>query len=485
MRSVIMEILVGLSKDEMKKIDYFIQNKYFNTDKVVERLFLYFKKNIKKRHFEGGLNDDLRLQMYNHILPNEAVSSPLNNKQKAYLTAKIALLTDLIKQFLMVEALQENEAYQYILLHKKLLKKKRFYTLEKSIRKQKKLLEQKVEKGSDYYFETTQSEQIILDFLYQQGKILKQDNLPELTFNFDAYYLIQQLEYHLTALSLMGASGNDKQYDFQRFNIILDLIRLPQYAVHPLIKSYQLAIEMIQHDSGKAYRELLDLIAENAEAIPKNTLIDFYKLAVSFCARRTKEGKEEYYRHSFEIFKMMSEKDLLLDSNFISVNFLKNIIVAACRVSEFEWAKNMLDQYQPFIRAEVREQTFHFNSAVIEFHQKNYKQVIHHCIRVHRISPTYDVNCRIIELKTYYELDEEFSEATLQRFDTTIQAVRLHKRLSTKDKKAWGNFLYAAKSLYKIKHEISKTDTTGLGEKINNFTSVNDKKWLLEKLDEF
>ncbi len=484
MRSVIMEILVGLSKDEMKKIDYFIQNKYFNTDKVVERLFLYFKKNIKKRHFEGGLNDALRLQMYNHILPNEAVTSPLNNKQKAYLTAKIALLTDVIKQFLMVEALRENETYQYILLHKKLLEKKRFYTLEKSIKKQKKALDQKPKKGSDYYFEAMQAEQVILDFLYQQGKILKQDNLPELAFNFDTYYLIQQLEYHLTTLSLMSASADKKPFDFERFNIVLSLVDLPQYAAHPLIKSYRLAIDMIQHNSGEAYRDLLDSIAENKAMIPRNNLIDFYILAASFCARRTKEGKEEYYRHSFEIFKAMVQGNLLVNNNFIQVSFLKNIISAACRVGEFEWAKNMLDQYQAFIRAEVREQTFHFNSAVIEFHQKNYKQVIHHCIRVNRINPTYDVNCRMIELKACYELDEEFSEATLQRFDTAIQAVRLHKRLSTKDKKAWGNFLYAAKSLYKIKHDISKTDTIGLGEKINSFTAVNDKKWLLEKMEE-
>lgn len=484
MKSVIIELLMNLSKDEIKKIEYFIQNKYFNTDKVVERLFLYFKKNIKKRHFEGGLNDALRLQMYNYILPNEATNIPLNDKQKAYLTAKIALLTDAIKQFLMVEALRENETYQYILLHKKLLEKKRFYTLEKSIRKQKKSLDQKPQKGSDYYFEAMQAEQVILDFLYQQGKILKQDNLPELAFNFDTYYLIQQLEYHLVTLSLISIVGNSKSYDFQRFNVISSLIQLPQYASHPLIKSYQLVIDMIQNDSQTAYNELLKWVEGNLAIIPRDNLINFYTLATNFCARRTKEGKEEYYRDSFEIYKIMAREDLLLSDNFIPISFLKNITASACRVGEFEWAKEILKEYQVYIRAEVREQTFHFNSAVIEFHQKNYKQVIHHCIRVHRINPTYDVNCRMIELKAYYELDKEYSEATLQRFDTAIQAVRLHKRLSTKDKKAWGNFLYAAKGLYKIKHDISKTDATRLGEKIEGFTAVNDKKWLLEKMGE-
>lgn len=483
MKSILIELLRGLSKDEMKKIEYFIQNKYFNTDNVVERLYAYFKKNIKRLNDEYTLNDDIRLQIYQYILPKKGSSDSLDDKQKAYLTAKIGLLTNAIKQFLAVEALQEDDTFQYILLHRKLLEKKQFYTLEKSIKKQKKALQQEQKKGSDYYFEASQAELVILDFLYQEGKIFKQDNLPELTQSFDTYYLIKQLDFHLTALSLMGASGS-KSYDFERFNIISGLTQLPQYANHPLIKSYQLAIDMLQNNNPIAYGELRTLIYDNLAIIPRNNLIDFYKLATNFCARRIKEGEDKYYRHRFEIYKIMTKEDLLMDSNFIPIGFLKNIIGAACRVGEFEWAKNMLDQYQTFIRADVREQTYHYNCAVIEFHQKNYKQAIRHCIRVHRVNPTYNINCRMIELKAYYELDEEYSEPTIQGFDTTMQTVRSHKRLSNQDKKAWGNFLNAAKGLYKIKHKAGKTTRENLQKKLDGFEAINDKGWLLEKMGE-
>lgn len=483
MKSILMELLHGLSKDEMKKIECFIQNKYFNTDNVVVELYAYLKKDIKKWNKEYILNDDAKLQIYRHILPNKTISASLNDKQKAYLTAKMSLLTTAIKQFLTIEALQEDDTFQYILLHRKLLAKKQFYTLEKSIKKQKKALERRQKKGSDYYFETSQTELIILDFLYQQGKIFKQDNLPELMESFDTYYLIKQLDFHLTALSLMGASSS-KSYNFERFDIISSLIELPQYANHPLIKSYQLAIDMMQNNSPSAYNELRALIQDNLTIIPKNNLIDFYKLATSFCARRTKEGKEEYYRHRFEMYKIMAREDLLMDNNFIPISFLKNIIGAACRVGEFDWARDVLEKYHTFIRAKVREQSYHFNCAVIEFHQKNYKQVIHHCIRVHRVNPAYDINCRMIELKAYYELDEEYSESTIQGFDTTMQTVRSQKRLSNQDKKAWGNFLNIAKGLYKIKHQSGKTTRENLQKKLDAFETINDKGWLLEKIEE-
>ncbi len=484
MKSILIELLIGLSKDEMKKFEYFIQNKYFNTDSVVVELYAYFKKNSKKLNSAYVLNDEVKLQIYQHILPKEKdISKSLNDKQKAYLTAKIGLLTNAIKQFLAVEALQEDKAFQYILLHKKLLEKRQFYTLEKSIKKQKKALLQQEERGGEYYFEALQVELVILGFLYQQGKIFKQDNLPELTQNFDTYYLIKQLDFHLTALSLIGASGS-KSYNFERFDIISNLIRLPQYANHPLIKSYQLAIDMMQNDSQVAYDELLLWIQDNLAIIPRNNLIDFYKLATSFCARRIKEGKEEYYRHRFEIYKIMAREGLLVDNNFIPISFLKNMIGSACRVGEFDWAKDMLEKYRTFIRTEVREQTYHYNCAVIEFHQKNYKQSIHHCIRVHRVNPIYNINCRMVELKAYYELDEEYSEATIQGFDTTMQTVRSHKRLSNQDKKAWGNFLNIAKGLYKIKHQSGKTTREGLQKKLAGFEMINEKGWLLEKMGE-
>lgn len=484
MKSILIELLIGLSKDEMKKFEYFVQNKYFNTDSVVVELYAYFKKNSKKLNSAYVLNDEVKLQIYQHILPKEKnISKSLNDKQKAYLTAKIGLLTTAIKQFLTVETLRENDTFQYILLHKKLLTKKQFYTLEKSIKKQKRALQQQQKKGSDYYFETSQAELVILDFLYQQGKIFKQDNLPELMQSFDTYYLIKQLDFHLAALSLMGASGS-KSYNFERFDIISSLIKLPQYANHPLIKSYQLAIDMMQNDNPSAYNELRTLIQDNLAIIPRKNLIDFYKLTTNFCNRRIKGGEEEYYRDSFEIYKIMEREDLLLSNNFIPIIFLKNIIGAACRAGEFEWAKNMLEKYRTFIRTEVREQSYHYNCAVIEFHQKNYKQTIHHCIRVHRVNPAYNINCRMIELKAYYELDEEYSEATIQSFDTTMQTVRSHKRLSGQDKKAWGNFLNIAKGLYKIKHQSGKTTREGLQKKLDAFETINDKGWLLEKIEE-
>ncbi len=478
-----MKLLFSFSRDEMKKFEYFIQSKYFNTDKIVVELYFFAKKHIKKSGDDFQLNDELKLQLYKHILPKESHITQLNNQQKNYLSAKISLLNTALKHFIAVEALKEDKAFEYILLHRKLLEKQAFDTLEKSIKKQRKTLNETSIQGSRYYFEEAHAEMTTLNFLYQNGRIGKQNNLSELILSFDTYYLIQQLNWHLTALSMMRTSAKIV-YDFERFELISQLTQLPQYVENPLIQIYQCAIDMIQHNSHEAYDNLLKLLQDHKAVIPRNDLVDFYKSATSFCARRIKEGQEAYNAKRFETHKIMEREGLLMLDNFMPITLFKNIISAGCYVKEFEWTLYVLNKYKPFVRASIRQQVYHFNRAVIEFHQRNYRQTLHHCIRVHRVSTAYDINCRIIELKAHYELDEEYSEYTMQRFDTIKQTVRSHKGLSPQDKKAWSNFLYTAKGLYKVKHCIGKTKAERLATKLENFKNINDKRWLLEKMDE-
>lgn len=483
MKPILIEILDSLSQHEIKKIKYFIQNKYFNADNAVISLYDYLKKNIKKIGHEGEFNDNTKLDIYQYITTKHKSVDALSNKQTAYLAAKMTLLTNLIRRFLAIEALEEDETFQSMLLNRKLIEKKLFRASEKSIKKQQKILAKQQPKGANYYFQESFLEMDILTSSYLRGTIIRKDNLPELTLSFDTYYLIKRLAYHLTAISLMNIS-DIKKYDTKRFNIISKLIQLPQYAGHPLIRSYQLAIDMIQNDNPLAHNKLLALLGQYAEEIPKDNLVDFYKSATSFCARRIREGKQEYHQHCFDIYKAMEINGMLKENNFIPINTLKNIITTSCHAREFEWANKTLDKYKPFIRQSVQEEVYHYNKGMITFHQKKYQQAIRHFIRVERVNTNYDINCRMLILKTYYELDSEYSERTIQEFINTKRYIQGNKSLKSPNRKAWKNFVTIITSLYNKKHKVGKTTIERLKEKLESYEAINDKRWLLEKMEE-
>ncbi len=481
MTPILIEFISHFSANELKKFDRFIESPYFNTDKSLIKLYKLLKK-----HAIGSdeLSHELRFRIYGKLFPNDHISAnQLSVKQKGVLDAIMGKLTALVKKFFTIEILEENKIYYNILLCDKLAKKRHFRSLERLLKKEQKQLENNTQEGIDFHFYAYQLEMARLNLLYQQGMIIKEDNLPELVHSFDLHYLIQKLDFQLTALSLAGVSDK-KKYDFKVFEAARPLLALEQYAAHPLVQVYTAAIQMMQTREQSSYDSLLDLLNEFEAQIPRNNLADFYKIATTFCARRIREGKPEYHRHTFDLYKIMEKKDLLREGDFIPISKLKNIISISCHVGEFEWASEVLEMCKPFIRKPVRESVYQFNLGAIAFYRKNYRQAVSYFIRVDKVDPNYDINCRMQILKSYYELDEDYDERTMQQFRSTKRFIHDNKSLKINGKQGWENFVSAAANLYKVRHQYGKITLERVQQQIDNFKSINDKRWLLEKMRE-
>jgi len=481
MTPILIEFIHNFSVNEFKKFDRFIESPYFNTDKSLIKLYKFLKKHVESVH---ELSPEFRIRIYKQLFPDDRISAnQLSIKQKGVLDATMGKLTALVKKFFAVEGLEQNKIYYNMLLCDKLSEKQHFRALERNLNKEQKELKTAQQRGIDYHFHEYQLEMARLNLLYRQGTILKADNLPELIHSFDTHYLIKKLDFQATALSFMGVSAR-KKYDFEVFDATRPLLELKQYATHPLIQVYVAAIRMMQTREEAAYDDLLGLLNEFEAQIQSNNLVDFYKIASIFCARRIREGKPEYHRHTFDLYKIMEQKNLLREGDFIPITKLKNIISISCHVGEFEWATEVLEMYKPFIRKPVRESVYQFNLGAIAFYRKNYRQAISHFIRVDKVDTNYDVNCRMQILKSYYELDEDYDERTMQQFRSTKRFIKENKSLKITGKQGWENFVSAAANLYKVRHQYGKITVERVQQQIDNFKSINDKRWLLEKMNE-
>ncbi len=485
MPPLLIELLSQFTPNELKQFDKFIQSTYFNTNKAVSTLYKSLKKYIINIR---SLDDEYLVLVYQKIFPNHNISdSQLNDKQKRLFDATMSKLMALVKRFLVVEALEEKTVYRNILLHDILLEKRQLRILEINLKREKKLFQQTEHKDTGYYLHKYRLEQHQLNLRYLQGTILQQDNLPELMESFDMYYLTQQLDFQLTAITMLGAS-NLKKYDDLPLNSISGLLEVPQYAEHPSIRTYQVTIDMLTNDDPQkqeaAYGQLLQLLDQFGAYFSTERLNGFYRTATIFCAQRIRAGEGIYYKKMFDVYKIMEMKDLFKINNAIPIGTLKNIIAISCHAGEYEWATEKLEMYRPFIRKSVRKQVYHFNMGVIDFYQKNYKQAISHFIRVDKIDLNYDINCRVLILKSYYELDDDYDERTMQQFRSAKRFIHANKSLKINNKQGWENFITAASNLYKVRHRYGKTRLETVQKQIDNFKSINDKRWLLEKIKE-
>jgi len=389
-------------------------------------------------------------------------------------------LTRLAERFLIIEALEENKAYRSDLMCQKLLEKKQYLLFNRTVKKEKKDLTEQLYEDPAYHNRHYKLAENVIRYLVQTGEIYRKDNLPEILYHLDVRHFLEKLSLYITMLSKKGKSA--ETYDTSSMEITLQLLDLPQYAKHPLLQVYKATIHLIKTQNEAAYRTLSDVLEQNLSFIPKANLHLFYATLTNFCIRQINKGQLGY-RDLFELYQTIESKNLLIEGNFVSSVNLKSAIICACRINEFDWAKEIIEKYKSLIIKPIQKSVYHFNLGVIAFYQNDYPTALHHFIRVDDVSTDYDINCRIMLMKSHYETDEDYDERTVQIFRSAEKFFKENKHLSPTRKRSYRNFVRILIYIYKFRHLSTKMTLESIKERLEKQDVNSDRNWLLEKIE--
>lgn len=474
-------LLATFSKKEIENLTALISCHYFNTDKHVIKLLEVLKKTVlhKQTHTER-VECSVFQKVFNE-LPRP--KHTLDIKQKRLLNVKMNALLRLAEQFLSIEAIRTNDIHKCELLYPTLINRDQYLLFNRHITKDKKQLNKKVVKGREEYLQSQRIEETILDYLNRTERLIKEDNLSDLTYNLDLSYLLNRLNIHVIALSRKRISPK-KENDFSSIEKLNELMELSQYAKHPLIILYRSSIQLIETQDDEAYSCLVDLLEEYSDITPREMLKIFFEVAINFCVAKIWTDREHYLQKMFNLYNAMHLKNLLIENGFIAVNWLKNMIGVGCFAREFEWAEKMIQYYRPYINKEVRDSVCHFNYGAIAFHQKDYETAHSKFILVDKVNLNYDINARVLILKCLYEMEKEYNEYTMTAFRSIDSFFKLNKELPQNSKKGYQNFIKTLRALYRIRYGVGSRTREWVKEQLKRQTVNSDKNWLLEKIEE-
>lgn len=475
------ELLSTFSEKELKGLKEILSCRYFNTDvHVIKLLEILRKRILNKRIFSS----DLQLDVYQRVFADlPKPKGGLNKNQKSLLNAKLNALTRLAEQFLVCEVLKKDEVHKSELLYPELLERKQLMLFNRHINKNKKQLHDLSAKDVLQYEQLYKIENNILSSIYRNGQLLAKDNVSDANRSLDIYYLLNKLSLHTTAVSLLQSSDK-KTYDFSSMEAANRLLDISEYAQHPLIMLYQANIKLSETQDNEVYNNLLNLLDKYVEVVPVHLLRSYYFLAINYCISKVWTDRLKYTKEIFDLFVIMHNRNLLIDSNFISVSAFKHLITVSCQVGEFEWAENIIEYYRPFVRKEVRASVCHFLYGVIAFYRKNYETAHDNFIQVDKVNLIYDINTRVLVLKCLYEKEKAYNEYTMTAFRSAESFFKLNKQLPKKNKKGYVNFIKILMTLYRIRHhEKSRTLEWAAGQ-LEQQEFNSDKRWLLEKIEE-
>jgi len=473
----VIELLKNLSKKEQSGLKAFAACAFFNQDGKVSTLLNTFLNFINSNII---VDECVLLSLHSEL--SEVSAKKSNLARRSYIYAKMSLLLKLTQQFVTIIALQKCEKTKADLLQQQLLERKQYRTYKKFIKSQKNTLKATLKDAEHYEYQYI-IENSALSYAQHSGNLAKQNNIGIVKDSLTQYYLLQQMDFYLVELSF-AESSIAHQINTSTFDAIQPLLNLPQFSGHPLFKVYLSVIKMLKEKTKDAFFQLQSDLESYYSEIPIGSLKNFYNSMCNFCSFQFRNGKIEFIRYQFDIYKIMEEKNLLFTDDQIHISNLHNIITVSCNVNKFDWATKMLDKYYAFLPIHLCDAVKNYHQGAIAYYKKDYQLAIDYLLPLPTINLSHDVNRRSIMIKAFYELNVDYKETTHTLFRSFEKYVGEQKKLSKKSKISFKNFIRTLINLYRIKHQATKMQLPNVKQKLLAQQLNSNKSWLLEKVKE-
>jgi hypothetical protein len=451
--SKLIEILSSFSNDEMFEFRKFMGDLFRNKESASLKLFQLLEKSHPKFN---------EIDIQKKVLFKKIYKGELYNENK--ISKLMSELVKLVDQFI-VERLSPVD-----LLNEKLILLRFYYNknLTKIFESLKRdfleLLETSFEGARKSYHLYQYEELVVSGELKINNRIANYDGVYRQLHDF---YNAEKLRWENLALINLHP------------NLILEEPKSTYYSIH-----YNLN-KLLKSNSEEDFLQLFEAMGTFKGKIIEEELSEILNILLNFTIQKLAEGKINYYKHSAAIFEEMMLANVFVSiDGLIKMSSYKNYITVLIRLGELEKATQFLEEYKIYLAPEIREETYLFNKALLQFEKGDFYLVLDILNKIKLNDIFYKINQKRLMIKTFYEL---------QKTNTTYFDI-LYNQLN-----AFKKYIYTEKSLPEINIEmhknfikvlfkmmgISKGENKKLDllvSEIEKVISIAEKNWLLDKI---
>lgn len=458
--------LLGLLKTfdatQWNRFIAFVGSPYFNKKEVLDRLARYLRHKLLKT--KG-------VQLQKKAVHSELFTGqPYDDKAIRYLLSELLKLAE---EFLVVEnKRQDSVGYQLDLvdcfqergLHKH---------YQQAIKKAKSALEKESTKGVHFYQQALRLAETEETYFTAQ-RIRKFDqSIQEASDYLDAFYYFKKLRVCCGMLDrqlLLQAS-----YQLNLTDELLLHIEANNFFQQDLIRYYYLVLLALRDEQNESYfYELKKVLEEVNPDIPPVPLQEIYIFGINYCARKIRQGKEQFVQEALDLYLKGIERKVLLDKEELSPWTFTNVVKLALRLKQYDWIEGFIPQYAPMLPEPFRVNALHYNLAELFYYTKDYDRAQENLMQVQLSDLNYHVGSRVMLAKIYYETKEE--NALLSLLASFSVFLKRNKQISQELKRTYLNFCDLLYQILKRKPKIIE----GLPERIGQTQFLTDRTWLLQ-----
>jgi hypothetical protein len=203
----------------------------------------------------------------------------------------------------------------------------------------------------------------------------------------------------------------------------------------------------------------------------------------NYCTDKIRNGKENYFDVLFGINKTrLSKKLAFIETNILRKTLYIQMITTALEVNQTEWAKHFIEKYTGNLKKEFHKSMGSLAKALLNFKIKDYKKVLDYLINVEFIDVRDKIHVKTLLAKTYFETNE--TDSLLHHIDSAKHFISNNKSVSEDVRVSYGSFFNFLTNIISAKENGDRFSVQKLKNEVKACTELNNKKWLLEKIEE-
>lgn len=271
-------------------------------------------------------------------------------------------------------------------------------------------------------------------------------------------------------------------FDMGLLDEVLDFIQrrpelLKQAAVAVYYYGYQ---TIIKPDDESCFQDLRRCLSEVKTLFPVEELRDIHLMAINYCIYRINRREERYLREVFELYVSGLESGVFVEKGGLPRFSFTNIVSAALRLREFDWAFQFMHDYRDWLPEPHRRGTFSFNLARYYSEKGDYDRAMPLLQQMDFDDPLLNLQGKMMLLKMYYETDARYA---LESLLTSIAAyLRRKKHIGAQQHLAHLNTLRFMRRLLSVSPK-NQAARAALRQDLTATEVVALKEWMLEMLE--
>ncbi len=457
-------LLKSFEKKEIKAFELFISSPIFNKNADVIKLLSILKKFYPQFDNKTLTHDKMAHQVYgkNDVTRFRYVMTDLTKLIERFIAYQSYLVEE--EDFLI-------KAYQSRGLNKffKQESKKRHHnlTIESSIR------------DENYFQQLYELNELSYSYTSEHDNRNIDTELQSLVDNLDVAFLSKKLKYSCEIINRMNILK--VEYDINLLNYLLEYVEGNDVKNIPSIRVYYQILQTLKEPENEAhYLELKKLVKQHLKSFKRDEQYDLYGYLQNYCIKQINTGNDDYLMQLFETYKEMIEEQVAIKNDKIAQFDFKNMVTVALRVEQYKWTENFIQDYQNYLPEGHKINAVNYNKARLYFYLQQYKEGLKQLLAVEFTDIYYSLDSRALLLKTYYELEDLDSAASL------INAFKIYLKrdntISEYQNLTYSNFLKIVHQLVRLKMGY-KINLEEIEKQLNSIKQIADLTWLKQKIE--